>query len=752
VLATILLGSTPAWSLLSDYQMSVTSGTATDMSSGATQIFGNGYDDSQYGAISIGFNFVFDGTTCSSFYPCTNGWMALSSTTSNTLGGAINSAPAYPMLAPFWDDLHTGITNGQMTYKVTGSSPNRVLTVEWYVRHYSSGTSGPYNFQVRLYESSNKIELLYISMATNYTTSATMGIAAGSSNFISITPGSNPFSTTTATNQNVDVSSATISAGTMYVFSPCQSSVTIAGTVAQGGTVAMNNNDSVLTGKTVNRGNSQSFQPYTISMGAQPCNTSTQYYYTITGPNAADYQISPATGSLLATQTNTPTLTFTPSGLGKRNATLQVADAGGFVRSYPLAGIGTTRINWIGNLTQGAPNAIAQSGDTLLKDKIVTRGTSQGFTPISIQNFSTSTASAAPITYSIVDPTGQYSINPTSASITGGQMSTPTITFNANGVGFQPALLMATADGETRTFVLYAYSAAPGGRFTIGNAQIGPGSEIFKNMEVCVGNAFANTQSVTVTNVGVGNFTINAINFYRTDTAYGQGTPAYPLLRDQANNPIPSRDYIISLQPGGPAVGASQLPIIVPQGQSTTIYLTFVGQLPGKRFARAFIATNGQNFSGGDPNNVAVPGMLNFDLFGRANSASLSGAATGGRPGAVLFPDTRAGDSVDVTFSLFNTGVCDLRISKPLLKIFSGDVSEFKLISVFPGATVNGDDYVFAPGTSGTITARFLPTRSGARRATVWLRTNDSTIGITGVTSRGDFYLDLAGNGPTNVR
>jgi hypothetical protein len=29
----------------------------------------------------------------------------------------------------------------------------------------------------------------------------------------------------------------------------------------------------------------------------------------------------------------------------------------------------------------------------------------------------------------------------------------------------------------------------------------------------------------------------------------------------------------------------------------------------------------------------------------------------------------------------------------------------------------------------------------------VWLRTNDSTIGITGVTSRGDFYLDLAGNG-----
>jgi hypothetical protein len=189
----------------------------------------------------------------------------------------------------------------------------------------------------------------------------------------------------------------------------------------------------------------------------------------------------------------------------------------------------------------------------------------------------------------------------------------------------------------------------------------------------------------------------------------------------------------------------------VPERGSVTYYITYVGQYPGKRFARAFIRTNGQNFLGTDENGVAVEGLLNFDLFGRGTGPSLSDKATGGLPQAVNFPERYAGDSVDVTFSLFNPGICDLKISKTHLRIFSGDVNEFKLISIFPGVSVSGDNYILPPGASGAITARFLPSRSGARRATIWVRTNDSTLGIPGVTARGDFYLDLTGTGRAGI-
>ena len=53
--------------------------------------------------------------------------------------------------------------------------------------------------------------------------------------------------------------------------------------------------------------------------------------------------------------------------------------------------------------------------------------------------------------------------------------------------------------------------------------------------------------------------------------------------------------------------------------------------------------------------------------------SSLSDNANGGLPEAVVFPETAAGDSVDVTFSIVNSGICDLRISKTHLRIFSGD-------------------------------------------------------------------------------
>src|SRR5690606_33497608 len=113
-----------------------------------------------------------------------NGLMRLGSnqvstdwTNSSTNAGANN-----PAIMPYWDDLHTGV-GGSVRYVVTGTAPNRILKVEWFVtvpRNTSGNADG--RFQAWLYESTNVIEFVYGALAANTTNSGyTIGIATSSS-------------------------------------------------------------------------------------------------------------------------------------------------------------------------------------------------------------------------------------------------------------------------------------------------------------------------------------------------------------------------------------------------------------------------------------------------------------------------------------------------------------------------------------------------------------------------------------------
>src|SRR5207302_45981 len=143
-------------------------------------------------------------------------------------------------------------------------------------------------------------------------TSGAIGIGASSSDYASITPGS----PATVSYSSTNTSSSQPAAGTLYTFYNCNVPITIAGTIAQGGTVAMANGDSLLTGKTSIFGVPASYTPFTISSPTGAC--SNPYTYSITGANAADYQIVPGSGSIPGGATATPTLTFTPRGTGLR--------------------------------------------------------------------------------------------------------------------------------------------------------------------------------------------------------------------------------------------------------------------------------------------------------------------------------------------------------------------------------------------------------------------------------------------------
>jgi hypothetical protein len=746
---------------MASYQFQyLTSGATTDMSS-ATQIISSGVDDASSSVQSIGFTFNFGGTDYTQFSASSNGLLGLgSSTVSSTFSISMSTSP-YPWISAMAVDQITR-TNG-VRYRVLGSSPSRILVVQWDTYRYATTTyTGLY--EVRLYETTNEIQFVYGVSAANVTSwNGRVGLVASSSNYLQVNT-----STNTTSTSDISGNSTFPASGTIYRFFVCGANVTIAGNTAQGAQTAnMANGESMFSSVSVQRGSSASFTPFTITNPANACGTRT-FTYTITGPASGDYSITPPSGSLTATQSNTPTVTFTPQGTGTRSATLTVSDNGTvpFQRSYALSATGTPRFFVTGNTAQGGTVAM-NNGDTIMSAVNIYHGTCQNYTPFNLVNTNIS-PSATALTYTLaLDSAGflttQYSIvGPTSGTITPGVPVTPTIRFCPTPIAFGPQearLRITTSDGDTRIYILRAIAGAPAARFSIGSTDLTPGAAVFNQTTTCVGEDAAIAQ-IVVTNTGVIDLTIDGVSYYQIDTTDQQGTPMLPLLRDAQKRPIPATGYVLTTSPGVVPFSANTpatFPTTIGIGQSRTYYLTYIGAAPGRQYARMFIRTSAENFVGIDTNaydnTTTMPtsrlGLMTLDLVARSVGSKIASDASGLRLKTVVFPNIKVGDTTEQRFAVFNAGACALRISRQALRIFSGDVNEFKLLSAFANTPVDGatNDYLLAPGAYDTIAISFIPSRSGTRMATLRFRTNDSTAGIVGVTERGVLLLDLQGVG-----
>lgn len=135
-------------------------------------------DDSRTSGISIGFDFWYLGVKYTTFSISTNGYVDFSSATddgSGTTAFGYDNTDFYGTsstvlcLAPLYDDLEvpTRTSNASVAYSVSGSAPNRVLTVEWLSGLSAScadATCNTYNFQVKINESTGVVEYWYGSM------------------------------------------------------------------------------------------------------------------------------------------------------------------------------------------------------------------------------------------------------------------------------------------------------------------------------------------------------------------------------------------------------------------------------------------------------------------------------------------------------------------------------------------------------------------------------------------------------------
>jgi hypothetical protein len=177
------------------------SGSFTDMSFGTTKLIGPDADDAASLSVPMGFEFYLMGNRYTEFSVNSNGLIALGSTpVASSAYSVTGGTTATPIISAFGGDLRVG-SSGKVHYRVSGSAPNRILTIEFLNMSLLSVPSPGTNdgtFQVRLYETSGKIEFVYGPMVRNVGTGAGNGQAAGIG-----------FAVDTVTNGFVSISSVT---------------------------------------------------------------------------------------------------------------------------------------------------------------------------------------------------------------------------------------------------------------------------------------------------------------------------------------------------------------------------------------------------------------------------------------------------------------------------------------------------------------------------------------------------------------
>lgn len=153
---------------VSNYTFSESAGTYNNIS-GSTAI-ASGWDDNvTTNTIPIGFIFNFNGTDYTTCSVNSNGYITFGATLSAINNFTpISSATGYDgAISGFGLDLEDDNTRA-IEYTTTGSSPNQVFTIQWrQARRWN--LAGRLNFQIKLYEGTNVIEIIYDGFNLNNT-------------------------------------------------------------------------------------------------------------------------------------------------------------------------------------------------------------------------------------------------------------------------------------------------------------------------------------------------------------------------------------------------------------------------------------------------------------------------------------------------------------------------------------------------------------------------------------------------------
>lgn len=280
-----------------------------------TTIHAAGTDDALSAAINIGFNFSFGCTSYSQIKVSSNGWLTFDMSTSwaDTWNDLDGTTPKLKV-APLWDDLAVG-TGSTVNYKLTGTAPNRVLTVEWSQMEWTySASAWAIGFQCKLYETSNRIEFIYnrsgggAGADLSGSQSASIGLALATSFYSLDGVGAAPNASTTVETDNLAAKPAT---GQIYRWDPVQCSGTPTGGSATATSLNVCGNSTTLslTGSSSGCGLTYQWQ-------SSPNNST---WTNITGATSATYTATPGTSTYYRC-----VITCTASGASANSASVLI--------------------------------------------------------------------------------------------------------------------------------------------------------------------------------------------------------------------------------------------------------------------------------------------------------------------------------------------------------------------------------------------------------------------------------------------
>ncbi len=217
-----LIGLKSFTQTITNYSFTSTAGSFNSLSGGTVPTLTDGLDDGYMNGIPIGFDFFYMGARYTTLSLSTNGWLLLGADITDA--GYANNLKTFaqrPVLAPLWDDLQLSAST-DITYLTSGSAGSKVFTIEVLNLKWNYSQTNPsISFQVKLYESTGKIEFIYQrESASNSSSSASIGItgtAPGNGNYLSLNgTGASPSASSTTETSNL---SSRPSNGRIYTFS-----------------------------------------------------------------------------------------------------------------------------------------------------------------------------------------------------------------------------------------------------------------------------------------------------------------------------------------------------------------------------------------------------------------------------------------------------------------------------------------------------------------------------------------------------
>ncbi len=375
MLFVLMLSVTGYGQLLSNYAFTSTAGTYTAISGGTQAVAGASDSGTSGGtALGIGFSFVYNGTTYTQFSVSANGWIRLGATTATT-GSTPISSPTGPSIALFARD---GKTGGAVTYLVEGVAPNRVLTVQFpNFNVYWNSTANTLDMQVKLYETTNVVQIVYGASASLTTYAGQVGLGwTANTNYNNRTTTTNWAATTAGTANNATVTLApgvTPTSGLTYTWTPpfpCASapaapvaSLTGASSICAGFTKAMSATGftSGQTGLTVQWQTSTDNVNFTDISGATaatyttPAMAAGTYYYRVN---------STCSNTLEVTSSNVVTLTVNALPV----VAITAPNGGAICGAQTLSASGASTYVWTpaNSLSAGSGTSVLYTGTTSL--------------------------------------------------------------------------------------------------------------------------------------------------------------------------------------------------------------------------------------------------------------------------------------------------------------------------------------------------------------------------------------------------